>query len=632
MNRMKKCIGVVSVCGVIVFVSACSDVGPTTDPYADMDAGVDMSTPVDMPKTQTPVDLGKDTGPVDQGVQLPAPKEVQAIASAEGITLSWLPAFNAVRYEVRINGGPWLNAGLEMTYSHDDAPGGKVVSATTVASDMTERQHVQLSIEDLVTEDGPEQTYEVRAIYYNGASEASAPIIARRPFSLESVQWQRQLNDGDSWEDLTEAITITSMDTSASPEGNTHSYQAILTPSYGQSFHSPVDLGARLAAVKVAAGMVHVCALLNNGDVKCWGSNTEGQLGLGHSESLISDLDSSYPLGRVKLPEPMIQVSVGVASSCALSVSGKLYCWGRLHSGTEPFKWSGDEIAPLDSSSDIKVLPDAYDKSLCYVTLSDDVKCFGFNGILGLLGSGDMESTISPPSEPVDLGGAKIRDVQMSYTGPCALTDTNQLMCWGKHSYVNNGETIGDEPGEMPPPVTGSSEDVSVRQMALGTFDNGCLLDESTGRVRCWGVSEYGQTGLGHTNAVTAPGEYTVLSRTGSAFEVAEQIAFAATTACMITQVGDVYCWGKGGAEGLNGTGSAEHIGDDPEDVMARVNLGGPASSISMRHGVACVIVIGDVKCWGNNAVEQLGVSSLGKGTIIGDEPGEMPPQPVELW
>ena len=42
-----------------------------------------------------------------------------------------------------------------------------------------------------------------------------------------------------------------------------------------------VDLGTGRTAVAVSAGYLHTCAILDNGDLKCWGSDNNGQLGDG---------------------------------------------------------------------------------------------------------------------------------------------------------------------------------------------------------------------------------------------------------------------------------------------------------------------------------------------------------------
>ena len=42
-----------------------------------------------------------------------------------------------------------------------------------------------------------------------------------------------------------------------------------------------VELGSGVTAIDIQAGAYNTCAVLNNNDVKCWGNNTAGQLGIG---------------------------------------------------------------------------------------------------------------------------------------------------------------------------------------------------------------------------------------------------------------------------------------------------------------------------------------------------------------
>ena len=44
---------------------------------------------------------------------------------------------------------------------------------------------------------------------------------------------------------------------------------------------SAVNLGTGRTATAIAAGYFHNCAKLDNGDLKCWGYNSYGQLGIG---------------------------------------------------------------------------------------------------------------------------------------------------------------------------------------------------------------------------------------------------------------------------------------------------------------------------------------------------------------
>lgn len=626
---------------MLLTLSACSKVGDLQDPYADMDqgGGQDMG-----PSTSTPPDMRKDE-PVDRGTGVdeedatmrPAPTEVQAVASEDGVIVTWLPSGNALRYEVRVNGGVWQNNGVAMSFEHTDAPGGTITSANIIASDMTERPHVELSIEDLVTEDGPEQTYEVRAIYPDGASGPSQPATARRLFSIESITWERQdTPETGEWKALenTSGVELTTLDLEASPEGNLHAYQAIITPTLGTSFTTEPDTGARLAAVQVATGLVHACALLNSGEVRCWGDNSSGQLGTGDTVQLSQDVDM-YEVAKAKLPIKAVDIAGGLTSTCVIGEDSNLYCWGSFDSTILPYDDTTGEprIIQLNPSDiNVKSIPDTYHQHLCFVTQDDDVRCFWRNGN-GQCGAGvsNLYLTVSLLSD-VDLGGAPVSHVSESFHHTCAHLMNKQVICWGNNYWTRNAQTIiGTQMDDMPPPPLNTSTIGEVDGVFGGGMFTGCFKNNGN-RMRCWGKgSDVGLLGVGHNRDISPPGERPVVTQ--GLFFIPSKIAIGYNNVCVLSDARDLYCWGDG-ETGVNGNGTTYSVGISAEDRLEEpLLLGGPVDSISTSgNASACAVVKGDVRCWGRNTSLKLGRPGLTLSAIIGDEPGEMPPAPVQLW
>jgi alpha-tubulin suppressor-like RCC1 family protein len=84
-----------------------------------------------------------------------------------------------------------------------------------------------------------------------------------------------------------------------------------------------VDTGGLV--LQVATGAEHTCALLSPGVLKCWGRNESGQLGRGNTASL-----STPPATPVSLGGTMaFHIAAGAWHTCALLSSGEPRCWGR---------------------------------------------------------------------------------------------------------------------------------------------------------------------------------------------------------------------------------------------------------------------------------------------------------------
>jgi alpha-tubulin suppressor-like RCC1 family protein len=77
----------------------------------------------------------------------------------------------------------------------------------------------------------------------------------------------------------------------------------------------------------VSAGQSHTCAVMVDGTLWCWGSNTSGQLG-------DNTLDSkSTPVAVAVSGQTWAMVAAGVTHTCALATGGSLWCWGDNSAG-----------------------------------------------------------------------------------------------------------------------------------------------------------------------------------------------------------------------------------------------------------------------------------------------------------
>ena len=90
----------------------------------------------------------------------------------------------------------------------------------------------------------------------------------------------------------------------------------------------PVEVqGLSGAARSVALGFSHACALIEGGNVECWGDNGQGQLGSSGGSTTVS----LTPVQVEGLTGDVAAlVGEGALSTCALMKDGQLLCWGQL--------------------------------------------------------------------------------------------------------------------------------------------------------------------------------------------------------------------------------------------------------------------------------------------------------------
>src|SRR4029077_19485047 len=88
----------------------------------------------------------------------------------------------------------------------------------------------------------------------------------------------------------------------------------------------PVEGVAPPVPTSIVAGGLHTCAVISAGTVKCWGSNTSGQLGDGTK----SDRWTAVAVTGITTA---IAVVLGNSHTCALISGGTVKCWGSNVSG-----------------------------------------------------------------------------------------------------------------------------------------------------------------------------------------------------------------------------------------------------------------------------------------------------------
>mmetsp|Transcript_117765 Transcript_117765/g.333815 ORF Transcript_117765/g.333815 Transcript_117765/m.333815 type:complete len:538 (+) Transcript_117765:78-1691(+) len=411
----------------------------------------------------------------------------------------------------------------------------------------------------------------------------------------------------------------------------------------------------------------HSCVLTAPGEVKCWGANYVGQLGIGSADSgvgAVSGFDGndlqSVDLGN---SASAIAVACGQLHTCAVLDTGKVKCWGGNHKGQLGYgdtQSRGDNAEQMGSnlpnvdlgSSSPAVNVWAGQLHTCVLLEDHDVRCWGASdkGQLGLEGNvaiGDNEDEMGTNLISPDLGatesGAHVTDMALGEQHSCALFDSGIMKCWGSNmkgalgygDTTDRGASADTMGAKLPAIDLGQIEGrgLAAVKISAGGETTCALLEDHD--VQCWGKNNYGQAGKGDTETYgDEDGEMgdsmkstQFLSGSAKPTDVKSGKEFS----CVIFDDNTVKCWGNNEYGNL-GQGNLEPRGWDIDgmDPWPKVDLGSGAQvlQVGCAESHACVLLNdGQVKCWGqNNAAE----GRLGLGIQL-DAWGYTPKQMAKL-
>lgn len=402
---------------------------------------------------------------------------------------------------------------------------------------------------------------------------------------------------------------------------------------------------------EIVSGSYHTCVRYNNGGVKCFGLGSSGQLGSGSTANIGStstQVGGAIPFVNLGTGRTATALAAGINHTCAILDNSTLKCWGsntygQLGAGNTTAYGSaagqmGDSLPAVNlgvGRSPTKVF--AFGYVTCVILDNSQTKCFGRNSY-GQLGQDDIVSRGTSAAQmgdsllAINLGSGRTATKMtggLDFT--CALLDNATVKCFGRS---NNGQTGYQQTGNKGD-VAGSMSGLVAVNLGTGRtvtdltsgYSHSCaLLDNST--MKCWGRNQSGQLGLGNTSTMGA-----ATSTMGDSLSAVPLTSFTPVKmwlgrqwTCAANASSNVRCWG------LNSTGqllvgSTSSLGDGSGEVaaLANINFGTSVTLSSMSNGyyMGCGIMTNNrIKCFGsavNNAL--LNASTI---THLGDAAGEL--------
>lgn len=344
-----------------------------------------------------------------------------------------------------------------------------------------------------------------------------------------------------------------------------------------------LDLGTKLKIIDIATGGAeggsHACALLSDGTIRCWGAS--GLPGAPHGDQ-DNEMGSHLPV--VDLGEPATAITASASHTCALLSSGDVKCWGENADGqlglghTTPL-FDTSALAAVKLGTNKKATAITAGRSFTCALLSEgSVKCWGMGGIIG---QGDGDSRGNDPDEmgdallPVALGTGQIATaIEAGTSHACAvlsdqMTGEASIKCWGRNDNGQLGQedfnwrgSKSNEMGDMLPAVK-LGAGTTPKAVTAG-YDHTCALFTS-GAVKCWGGNWSGSLGLGTTSGAVGSkmdemGDNLLYVKLGPD-KIATAITAGYLHTCALFSDSSVKCWGVN-FSGLLGLGDIDTRGD----------------------------------------------------------------------
>lgn len=208
----------------------------------------------------------------------------------------------------------------------------------------------------------------------------------------------------------------------------------------------PVAVAGELSFVDLHSSYFRTCGVDTSGDIYCWGRGGPTQIGdPSAATETCGGLDCALSPMRATRPEAFSHVSVSSMHSCALTENADDYCWGSNESGQLGLGGYSDRDAPTKVSLPGSVTMVATGRVHSCALLTDGrAYCWGDN-TQGQLGTADWSSSDMPQQV---AGGLTFASLAAGYHQTCAIDLGGEAYCWGRNKERQLGVGEGVSYGE----------------------------------------------------------------------------------------------------------------------------------------------------------------------------------------